>query len=78
MKKDKTTLKRARAAVGLTQEDAARELGVTVRTIRSFETGALIKEETLAKLCKMYRINKRALDLDIETTHKYKSKEDAR
>lgn len=69
----KLTLKRARAGAGYTQEEIASKLGVTVRTIRMIESGALMKEETLDRLCSFYEVKKGQLDLEVEVTKKYRA-----
>jgi transcriptional regulator with XRE-family HTH domain len=49
------TLKRAREAAGLTQEAAARLLGVTGKTISRWETGAPVKPKDVSSALRTYQ-----------------------
>ena len=52
---DKITCKAARINAGLTQQEAADELGVSVSTIKSWESGKTYpKQPAIEKMCILY------------------------
>lgn len=48
-----TNLKKARLGTGLTQGQAAQQLGVTERTLRSYEQGGPVPSTVLVKLSRL-------------------------
>lgn len=54
----KMSLKAARNNVNLTQTQAAKALGVSISTIKSWEKGITFpKQPMIEKLCKLYKVN---------------------
>lgn len=54
----KITLRAARVNAGLDQSDVARELGVNIATVSSWETGKTNPSlENLKKMCELYKIS---------------------
>lgn len=52
------TLKAARVNAGLTQEKAAKEIGISVSTLKNWENGiSFPKQPHIMKLCNVYNVN---------------------
>nr|DAL90253.1 MAG TPA: helix-turn-helix domain protein [Caudoviricetes sp.] len=53
----KITLKAARVNAGLTQEQAAKELGISRSTLRNWEIGkSFPKQPDISAMCELYKI----------------------
>ena len=58
------TLKAARVNAGLTQKEAAKELGVSYQTLSRYEKNPkLVTVETILKMCDLYHTNLESLFL---------------
>lgn len=62
----KITLKAARVNAGLTRQEVAEKIGVTIVSIANWEKGKAIKRENLEKLLKVYEIKFENLKLEYE------------
>ncbi len=62
----KITLKAARVNAGLTRQEVAEKIGVTIVSIANWEKGKAIKRENLEKLLKVYEIKLENLKLEYE------------
>ena len=70
-------LKESRLKAGLTVEDAATALGVSVQTIEGFESGALaVPMKTLARAVRLYRVRPEAVVRVLLTMSKARLKRD--
>jgi transcriptional regulator with XRE-family HTH domain len=49
-------LRKARVNLGLSQDEAARKCGISVRTIRSYETNGVRDLLALERICRCYGI----------------------
>lgn len=66
------TLAAARVNAGLLQEEAAKEIGITAKTLRNYEQGkTAIPAHTLKKAAKLYKIPEEIIRLPIVTDNEY-------